>query len=578
MTVSTVHVGKDKKVLLSDFVSLKTLQRIQDTLAQALGVSLVIVDSFSKKPITKRSNMSGFCSHMRNSESFISECRKHEAHCGNICLNATKSSVFECHAGLFGFTVPIMLSGRIVAYFKGGQVRLSNPDIVKCKTLADIHGIDFDSYLEMFLAIPLFSKEKLDASMDLLSVIANTISNLAVSGQIAKSKATEVLYLNDLLEKEVLRKTEELRKSEERYRGIFDNALDIIYTIDSNGVFIDINNVIESLGYLKTDIIGKNFSEFIYNEDLHSVVNSFQDLKSRKRTTTRGLKFRILSKSLKPVYFELNSTAIYNIDGDLEKINGFLHDVDDAVKMEMQLRSVKEKYKELFDSMRDGVYMVDENGVVVAFNRAALNIFGCDGLFDIIGRNIVEFYCNPSDRNDFVKNVRENGFVEDYIVNVKKTDGTSIYVSVTANELKDEDGSFKGIEGVFRDVTHRIALEKEVAFMKKYLDALISSAGQGIIGVDIDRNIFVWNKEAERIFGYKASEVIGRDVSVIIPRYWRSQRADLIKKVVAGEVIKGVLANRVSDDGKAVDMSMTLSPIKDSDGRVIGISAIADRR
>ncbi|MFA6527916.1 MAG: PAS domain S-box protein, partial [Candidatus Gracilibacteria bacterium] len=526
MTVATVHVGKDKKVLLSDFVSLKTLQRIQDTLAQALSVSLVIVDAFSKKPITKRSNMSVFCSHMRNSESFISECRKHEAHCGNICLNATKSSVFECHAGLFGFTVPIMLSGRIVAYFKGGQVRLSNPDIVKCKTLADIHGVDFDSYLEMFLAIPLFSKEKLDASMDLLSVIANTISNLAVSGQIAKSKATEILYLNELLEKEVLRKTEELRKSEERYRGIFDNALDIIYTIDGSGVFIDMNDVIESLGYLKADIIGKHFSEFIYNDDLHTVVSSFQDLKSRKRTTTRGLKFRILSKSLKPVYFELNSHAVYNIDGDLEKIDGFLHNVDDTVKMNMQLRSVKEKYKELFDSMRDGVYMVDENGVVTAFNKAALNILGCDGLFDIIGKNIVEFYRDPLDRKAFVKKVMENGFVDDYVLNIKKMDGTPIYISVTASGLKDENGRFKGIEGVFRDVTNRVELEKEVVFMKKYLDALISSAGQGIIGVDMDKNIFVWNKEAERIFGYKASEVIGRDVSVIIPRDWRTQRSD----------------------------------------------------
>jgi len=575
MTVSTVHVvGKDKKVLLSDFVSLKTLQRIQDTFAQALGISLVIIDAFSKEPITKRSNMSIFCAHMRNIESFIGECNKHDLHCGQVCLNANKASVFECHAGLYGFTVPIMLSGRIVAYFKGGQIRLSNPDIVKCKTLADTYGLDFDTYLEMFLAIPLFSEEKVDASMELLSVIANTISNLAVSGQLAKSKATEALHLNELLEKEIMKKTDELRRSEERYRSIFDNALDIIYTVDSSGVFMDINACVESLGYSKEDVIGKHFSDFVYKDDLQIVNNSFLELKGKMKAKTKGLRFRILSKNLNPVYFELNSNATYDQDGDLQKIDGFLHNIDHSIKMEAQMRDAKEKYKELFDSMREGVYMVDNTGTIRAFNKAALNMFGYDDISDVIGRNIVGLYIDPSERIDFLDAVSKNGFVQDYIVHLRKKDGTTISVSVTANELKDENGKVKGIEGVLRDVTRRIESERD----GRYVGNLIESAGQAIIGVDANKNIFLWNKEAENIFGYKSSEVIGRDVSAVIPRNWRTQRSDLVKSVMAGDVVKNISAKRVADDGKIVDMSLTLSPIKDNNGNVIGLSAIAERK
>ncbi|EKD63535.1 MAG: hypothetical protein ACD_51C00259G0008 [uncultured bacterium] len=575
MTVSTVHVvGKDKKVLLSDFVSLKTLQRIQDTFAQALGISLVIIDAFSKEPITKRSNMSIFCAHMRNIESFIGECNKHDLHCGQVCLNANKASVFECHAGLYGFTVPIMLSGRIVAYFKGGQIRLSNPDIVKCKTLADTYGLDFDTYLEMFLAIPLFSEEKVDASMELLSVIANTISNLAVSGQLAKSKATEALHLNELLEKEIMKKTDELRRSEERYRSIFDNALDIIYTVDSSGVFTDINACVESIGYSKEDVVGKHFSEFVYKDDLQIVNNSFLELKGKMKAKTKGLRFRILSKNLNPVYFELNSNATYDQDGDLQKIDGFLHNIDHSIKMEAQMRDAKEKYKELFDSMREGVYMVDNTGTIRAFNKAALNMFGYDDISDVIGRNIVGLYIDPSERIDFLDAVSKNGFVQDYIVHLRKKDGTTISVSVTANELKDENGKVKGIEGVLRDVTRRIESERD----GRYVGNLIESAGQAIIGVDANKNIFLWNKEAENIFGYKSSEVIGRDVSAVIPRNWRTQRSDLVKSVMAGDVVKNISAKRVADDGKIVDMSLTLSPIKDNNGNVIGLSAIAERK
>ena len=112
--------------------------------------------------------------------------------------------------------------------------------------------------------------------------------------------------------------------------------------------------------------------------------------------------------------------------------------------------------------------------------------------------------------------------------------------------------------------------------MKKYLENLIGSAGKVIVGVDTNRNICVWNSEAEKIFGYKASEVIGRDVSAIIPRDWREQRSDLVKKVVSGEVVKNLSMKRYVEGGSIVDASLTLSPIKDEKGKVIGISAISD--
>ncbi|OGJ53122.1 hypothetical protein A2448_00705 [Candidatus Peregrinibacteria bacterium RIFOXYC2_FULL_41_22] len=292
------------------------------------------------------------------------------------------------------------------------------------------------------------------------------------------------------------------------------------------------------------------------------------------KAKTKGLRFRILSKNLNPVYFELNSNATYDQDGDLQKIDGFLHNIDHSIKMEAQMRDAKEKYKELFDSMREGVYMVDNTGTIRAFNKAALNMFGYDDISDVIGRNIVGLYIDPSERIDFLDAVSKNGFVQDYIVHLRKKDGTTISVSVTANELKDENGKVKGIEGVLRDVTRRIESERD----GRYVGNLIESAGQAIIGVDANKNIFLWNKEAENIFGYKSSEVIGRDVSAVIPRNWRTQRSDLVKSVMAGDVVKNISAKRVADDGKIVDMSLTLSPIKDNNGNVIGLSAIAERK
>ena len=111
--------------------------------------------------------------------------------------------------------------------------------------------------------------------------------------------------------------------------------------------------------------------------------------------------------------------------------------------------------------------------------------------------------------------------------------------------------------------------------MRRYMENMIEHAGYGIIGVDLNRKVFVWNKGAEELFGYKADEAIGRDVAAIVPRDWREHRSNLVKRVKKGEVVRGVRAQRVTKAGDLVDISLTLSPVKNPAGEVVGISAIA---
>jgi len=563
----------NKKFILTDFVSLRTLQRLQDNLANALGISLVIIDVYSRECITKRSNETSFCSKMKKFAPFLNGCDTDSIKSIDKCVSFGKPFIYKCHADLYGFGVPIMVSGQLSAYFKGGQVRLSNPDIAKCKELADRYCVDFDQLLEMYLSVPLFTEDKLNATTELLSVIANTVSNLAFSGQLVKTQATEVVHLNDLLEKEVMRKTEELRLSEQKYKHIFENAIDIIYTIDKNGVFTQINDIVSDvLGYEKNEILGKHFSSFVFDEDFKKVEDSFMDLKRRRRVSTKGLKFRVKSKSGGPTYFELNSIATYDNDSDLESITGFLHNIDQTLKAEAKLEAVKEKYKELFDSMRMGVYMTDADGRIKALNKAGLSMFGYTSFDEVSDMSILSLYMNPLDRKQFLKDLSKKGFLEDYIVNLKKKDGTQMYVSVTANELKDQDGKIKGVEGVLRDITHRVNLEREVELMRQYSENLIASAGCGIVGVDKEQKIFLWNKGAEDLFGYKSSDVLGRDLFAIIPRDFRTHRPDLFRRVSRGEVITGIEMRNNN-----TNINLTISPIKDVNGNVIGASAIAGK-
>ncbi|OIP80477.1 hypothetical protein COT83_01815 [Candidatus Peregrinibacteria bacterium CG10_big_fil_rev_8_21_14_0_10_44_7] len=566
----------NKKIALVDLVSLKTLRRMQDNLASALGVALCIYDVSTHEPIMKRTNMSTFCDKARGRFDFAESCGVTEKDFEQKCVKFRKPFVFQCHAGLYGFTVPIVVNGSVVAYFKGGQVRLSNPDIEQCKHNAEKYGMDFDEYLEDYLALPLFSEEKLDAMVELISVVSNTISHLALSGQLAESKATELVHLNDLLEKEVMNKTDELMMSEKRYRSIFDRALDIIYTVDADGTISNINNVVtQVLGYAKDEVIGHSFKDFVWDEDVQVPLGSFLELKSRARTEIKGLRFRLKSKAGKPLFFELNSRATYDSDGDLKYIDGIMRDIDRSLKTENDLMMVKEKYKELFDSMRDGVYMTDEKGFIRAFNKGALRILGYDGVEEILGMPITDMYTDSDDRKDFLAKLAEQGYVEDYLVRLKKKDGTSIYVEATSNELHDKDGRRKGVEGVFRDVTEKMELKKQFELMQSYITNMIEHAGYGIVGVGADRKVFVWNKGAQDVFGYEAKDAIGRDITSLVPRAFRQHRSHLLKRVLDGEVVKDVKGERVTKDGQRINISVMLSPIKDAGGSVIGISAIS---
>jgi PAS domain S-box-containing protein len=109
----------------------------------------------------------------------------------------------------------------------------------------------------------------------------------------------------------------------------------------------------------------------------------------------------------------------------------------------------------------------------------------------------------------------------------------------------------------------------------EYLAAIVDSTDDAVIGKTLDGTIISWNKGAERIYGYAAAEVVGRPISILIP----SERADelpaILSRLARGERIEHYLTKRVRKDGVVIDISVTISPVQDATGKIIGASAIA---
>jgi PAS domain S-box-containing protein len=108
-----------------------------------------------------------------------------------------------------------------------------------------------------------------------------------------------------------------------------------------------------------------------------------------------------------------------------------------------------------------------------------------------------------------------------------------------------------------------------------YLASIVKSCDDGIIGKTLDGTVVTWNTGAERIYGYTAAEMIGRSISVLIPPYRPEELPEIFDAIRLGESVDGLETVRIRKDGTAVEVSLTISPIKDASGRVVGASTVA---
>ena len=157
-------------------------------------------------------------------------------------------------------------------------------------------------------------------------------------------------------------------------------------------------------------------------------------------------------------------------------------------------------------------------------------------------------------------------------------DGTERPIDHSAAPIRSSDGVVLGCVLVFRDVTRRRRLERENAEREKnaqFLAALVASSQDAIVSKTLDGIIQSWNAGAERIFGYTAEEAIGQHILMLIPPERTAEEDRIIAQLKAGQRVEHYDTIRVRRDGQRIPVSLTISPIKDAAGRIIGASKIA---
>lgn len=227
---------------------------------------------------------------------------------------------------------------------------------------------------------------------------------------------------------------------------------------------------------------------------------------------------------------------------------------------------------EIVEGSEDGILAYDPAGRILTWNRGAESIFGY-AAEEAIGKTMALVV--PPERRAAVAEHTEQmlkgrASAQWHGIGVRK-DGARIDLSVTSWPMRNPDGTIRAISLIVRDVT----AHREGQRAQALLASIVESSMDAIHAVDRDGKIVSWNRGSELLHGYEKGEIVGQNFAVLIPPERRDEAQKAFAAVLRGGAIGPFDASLRGRDGRDIDVSLSLSPIRSADGTVVGVSAVA---
>ena len=233
--------------------------------------------------------------------------------------------------------------------------------------------------------------------------------------------------------------------------------------------------------------------------------------------------------------------------------------------------SVNSHLAAIIESSEDAIASKDLNGIITSWNKSAERLFGYTAE-EIIGQPVT-LIIPPELHEDeprILAKIRAGERIEHFeTVRVHKN-GKRLIVSLAVSPIKDEMGKIVGAAKIVRDITQKKKLEED-AFR---LAAIVESSDDAIASKDLNGIVTTWNHSAEKLFGYKAEEIIGKSITLIIPKELHQDEKMILDKIRRGEKIDHFETVRVTKNGQRIDVSLTISPMRNDSGKVVGAAKI----
>ena len=232
-------------------------------------------------------------------------------------------------------------------------------------------------------------------------------------------------------------------------------------------------------------------------------------------------------------------------------------------------------YRGILESALDCIITMDAEGRIIEFNPAAERVFGFTRE-EAVGAELAELIIPPRMREQHRRGLAHflktgEGPVIGRRIEIEglRKDGSEILVELAITAIKTDEAPV--FTAYLRDVTERKRAEEA----SRHLAAIVESSDDAIVSKDLNGIIVSWNAGAERLFGYSAEEIIGKPIQILIPPERYNEEPAILERVRRGEYVEHYETVRRRKDGKLINVSLTVSPLKTAGGHVVGASKIA---
>ena len=356
---------------------------------------------------------------------------------------------------------------------------------------------------------------------------------------------------------------------EERFRLLLEAAPDAIVVTKQDGRIVLVNTQTERLfGYPREELLGQKVEVLLPQRVRRRHTKDRAAYLRHPGVRPMGTGLELYGRRKDGTEFPVDVSLSPLETGGETLVSGFIRDITERKRSEELVSHLAA----MVQASDDAIIGKSLDGTIVSWNPGAERLFGYKAE-EVIGRPMALLV--PPDRTGefarIMKGLRHGKHIEHYETTRLHKDGHRIEISVTISPVKDRTGAVIGASVIARDITRQKLVEELVS----HFAAIVETSEDAIISASLDGTILSWNAGAERLYGYKAQEMVGRPLSLQGPPGQTDKMARVMKALRHGEHFEHYEISQLHKDGHPIETSVTISPVKGKGGAVVGASVIA---
>lgn len=361
-----------------------------------------------------------------------------------------------------------------------------------------------------------------------------------------------------------------------RYRAAIEHAGDGYFVVDRRLRLIEVNDTLCTMfGHARHEMLGRNPLDFATPQTRATVLRQWQSI---DRVERRRYRFEGLRKDGSRFPVLVRSVTLRSAGGAVERSVGFVTDLSEIEQAQQTLAASERELRSILDNMQDTYYRTDIEDRIVRASKSAEKLLGYP-IGQLIGRRLADLYCEPSERDEFLRMLEANGgSVRQFESRLRRGDGTVVWVSTNAQYYRDAAGRVAGVEGTTRDITEARRAQDELRLAARVFEC----AAEGIVITDRALVILSVNPAFAEMTGVDSARAAGRQLSDFAADSDGEDLAARLRRALAqrGQWSGEVRARRA--DGGGFPSWLSVSTVRDRAGEpthcVATFSDITERK